>query len=625
VCRSNVVAVVSRSKPARLGLAKTAKLPSFMSRKDWLVGQGIGKDGPELMPLACLLGRPSVRRLRIVAGICVALLLLLSSCDARKNPDSGSNQPPSNAVCLDAQRGEFPGLVHGWRTLAIAVSAGQNVAEPAILEPWTSALTKARAKMAKGGCPDPPRELEPVTALTTDLNKNPGQISVDQARSLGGLLGELRKTLQVSPVEFDKRLLDLPMTCAEISSKLSATYEPRSVATPTGRDIWAVISVRNKSSRGVYVAVDGHLAASHPVKSGPGRVSWQSTSPGVYAGPLQTSQRPLLATGDERLHLRSDGRVTSLAVTLSIGFSAEQTDCPIRGRLTGGAVTAAAAGDIACDPNNPDYNNGRGVDGHCHQAVTSDLIKKMKPDAVFALGDLQYQAGSLSNFQESYDPTWGRFKNITYPVPGNHEYGSPGAEGYFTYFGSRATPQEPDCTAKCRGYYSIDLGAWHVVALNANCRELPHGDGCGRRSAQNRWLERDLKSVSKTTACTAVIMHEPRWSNSHWQAPRLNALVTTMHRNGVDLLLSGDSHSYERFAPQTPSSTVDKTRGITQIVVGTGGAHFTGLSTPAPNSLVGKSQVFGVLQLTLRDGGYKWAYKADPSTPFNDSGSRACH
>ena len=577
------------------------------------------------MPFACLLGRLPVRRQRIVAGVCVALLLLLSSCDARKGSDSGSNQPPSDAVCLDAQRDAFPGLVDGWRKLAIAVTDGQNAAEPAILEPWTSALAKARAKMAKAGCPDPPRELEPVTAFSTDLNKNPGQITADQARSLGGLLGELRKTLQVSPVEFDKRLLDLPMTCSEISSKVSATYEPRSVVTPTGRDTWAVMSVRNKSSRGVYVGVDGHLAASHAVEGDTGRVSWQSTSPGVYAGPLQTSRHPLLGPGDERLHLTSDGRVTSLAVTLSVGFSAADTGCAIRARLAGGKITVAAAGDIACDPNSPDYNNGRGAYGHCHQKATSDLVEEIDPDAVFALGDLQYQAGSLANFQASYDPTWGRFKNITYPVPGNHEYGSPGAEGYFAYFGSRATPQDPNCVSDCRGYYSFDLGAWHVVALNVICTKLPGNDGCSRRSAQNQWLEKDLKSANKTTACTVVLMHEPRWSNSHWQSPELNEFVKTMYRNGVDLILSGDSHSYERFAPQNPASKLDNNRGITQIVVGTGGAHFTGLNSPAPNSVVAKPRVFGVLKLTLQDGSYKWAFRADPSTPFNDSGSRACH
>jgi hypothetical protein len=562
---------------------------------------------------------------RIVASLCAVLLVLLSSCDLGSEPKTNSStRPPSNAVCLDAQRDAFPGLVAGWRKVAIEMTAAGSVASTGF-EPWTTALDKARASLTKAGCPDPPRELEPLTALTDDL-KSSGQMTVEQARSLGGLLSELRKTLQVSPTSFDERLLDLPMTCEEISKEVTATYAARSVRTRSGRDVWAIISVRNKSSRGVYVAVDGQLAASGARKGEPERVSWESTTPGVYAGPLRTSQHPLLAPGGERMHLTSDGRPTSLAVNASVGFSAGQADgCPIRASRTGGSKTVAVAGDIACDPQSHGFNGGRGVPGYCHQKATSDLVKKMKPDAVFALGDLQYQAGSLANFQESYDPTWGRFKNITYPVLGDHEYGSPGAEGYFAYFGSRATPQDPDCTASCRAYYSFNLGAWHVVAVNVNCEKLPSGDGCGQKSPQNRWLERDLKSAKATTACTVVLMHEPRWSNSRKQSPDLNPLVKTMYRNGVDLLLSGDSHAYERFAPQTPASTLDKSRGLTQIVVGTGGAHFTGLHTPRPNKEVSATDIFGVLELTLRDGSYKWNFRADPSTPFKDSGSQDCH
>jgi hypothetical protein len=212
-----------------------------------------------------------------------------------------------------------------------------------------------------------------------------------------------------------------------------------------------------------------------------------------------------------------------------------------------------------------------------------------------------------------------------YPILGDHEYGSPGAEGYFAYFGSRETPQDPDCSAECRAHYSFDLGAWHVAALNVNCDKLPRGDGCGRRSAQNRWLERDLRAANKTTVCTVVLMHEPRWSNSHWQSPDLNEFVKTMYRNGVDLILSGDSHSYERFAPQDPGSNRDNKRGIRQIVVGTGGAHFTGLNTPRPNREVSEKHVFGVLKLSLQDGSYKWNFRAHRSTPFDDSGSQDCH
>jgi Calcineurin-like phosphoesterase len=572
--------------------------------------------------------RQPVLLLRIVAGVSAALLLLLSSCDAQQDPDThaSATQAPSDAVCLDAQRAAYPQLVDGWRKLAIAVTANESGAAPVTLEPWTSGLVEVRTKLTKAGCPDPPRELVPIVALTADLERGSAQITVDQARSLGRLLSELRNTLQVSPVAFDERLLALPMTCEEISQQVSATYAPRSVATRTGRDLWAVMSLQNKSSRGVYAAVDGQLTASHPVGGSPGSVSSQSTSRGVYAGPLRTSYHPLLAPGGERLHLTSDGRATSLTLTVSVGFSEGTIDCPIRAERTDApTITVAAAGDIACGPKSTGYNRGRGVPGRCHQKATSDLIKEISPDAVFAIGDLQYQAGTLSLFRGYYGSTWGRFKDITYPVLGDHEYGSPGAEGYFSYFGRRATPLDPDCTKGCRGYYSVDLGAWHVVSLNVNCKELPDGDGCDRQSAQNRWLQKDLKAANKTSACTVVLTHTPRWSSNHFASPELDPLIKTMHQNGVELVLSGDSHTYERFAPQTPAGRVDRTRGITQIVVGTGGAHFTGLGSTEGNSVVGRENVFGVLELTLQDGRYKWAFRADPSTPFTDSGSQACH
>jgi hypothetical protein len=564
---------------------------------------------------------------RILASVCGALLLVLASCDARKNSDGQSIQPPSNAVCLDSQREAYPGLVHGWRYMALTLTAGEDgAAPPGTLQQWTRALDKARAAVVKAGCPDPPQELEPLTTFTSDLSKNPAQLDLDQVRRLGGLLSDLRKTLHVFPVDFDERLLTLPMTCDEISSEVSATYAARSVRTYRGRDVWAVLSVRNKSSRGVFVAVDGQLATNQPLKGSPRQVSWKSTSPAGYAAAFRTSRHALLGPGGERLHVTSNGKVTSLAATVSVGFSPEQANCSIRARSTSErTVTVAAAGDIACDPKDRNYSDGRGVSGFCQQKATANLVKEIKPDAVFALGDLQYQAGSLSNFVQSYDPTWGRFKDITYPIPGNHEYGSPGAQGYFTYFGSRATPQDPDCRAECRAYYSFDLGAWHVAALNVNCGKLPRGDGCGRRSAQNRWLDRDLKAASKTTACTVVLMHEPRWSNSRWQSPELDELVKTMYRNGVDLILSGSSHSYERFAPQNPAGRLDQTRGISQIVVGTGGAHFTGLNTPRPNRQVSEAGVFGVLKLSLEDGSYTWNFRPHRSTPFKDSGSQDCH
>jgi len=384
------------------------------------------------------------------------------------------------------------------------------------------------------------------------------------------------------------------------------------------------MSIVNKSSVAVSVAVDGRLVAASPAK-GPAAMSWQAPSSAVNSPPFRTSHYPLLGVGGERLHLTSHGGVRALDLRLYAGYSPGERDCAVSVRPTRGAVTVAAAGDIACDPDAKGYNRGRGVAGRCHQRATSDVVKDIDPDAVFALGDLQYQAGTLANFRASYDPTWGRFKDITYPIVGDHEYGDPEAAGYFAYFGARATPQDLQCDSGCRGYYSFDLGAWHVIALNVICDKLPAGDGCSTESPQNRWLQHDLELASKTTACTVVLMHEPRWSSSHKQSPQLAPFVTTMYKNGVDLILSGSSHTYERFAPQNPTNKLDLTAGITQIVVGTGGAHFTGFLQTQSNSQVRRSNVFGVLELTLQDAAYSWSFRPDPSTPFNDSGHRACH
>jgi len=203
--------------------------------------------------------------------------------------------------------------------MAIAVTTANNPPPPAILQPWTAALEKVRSQTAKAGCPDPPQEREPLTALTADAEKAGGQITLEQIRSLGVLLTELREKLQVLPVDFDKRLLNVPLTCEEISRYVNATYSLRSVTTPAGRDVWVVLSIRNKSARGVYAGVDGQLAVSHSLKGSPDRLSWQR-SIGTYAGPLKTSQHPLLTSNGERLHVTGKGRETSLTTKVFIGF-----------------------------------------------------------------------------------------------------------------------------------------------------------------------------------------------------------------------------------------------------------------------------------------------------------------
>lgn len=282
-----------------------------------------------------------------------------------------------------------------------------------------------------------------------------------------------------------------------------------------------------------------------------------------------------------------------------------------------------AAGDIACAPTDEGFNGGLGTADRCHMKATSDLVLGIAPASVLMLGDAQYNSGKLADFNASYDPSWGRVKSITQPTVGNHEYGTSGAGGYFTYFGDASTPLQPGCRKDCNGWYSFDVAGWHAVVLNTECTRISGGTGCAVGSPQEQWLRADL--AAHPASCTVVIQHRPRWSSNSFASADVAPLVDAMYAGGVDLLLAGHSHSYERFAPQNPAGALDNAAGIREIVVGTGGAFFTGFGTVAPNSQVRKSKIFGVLKLTLHPTSYDWAFASDPATPFADSGTGTCH
>jgi calcineurin-like phosphoesterase family protein/fibronectin type III domain protein len=281
---------------------------------------------------------------------------------------------------------------------------------------------------------------------------------------------------------------------------------------------------------------------------------------------------------------------------------------------TAASAVVAAAGDIACDPSDPNYHGGSGTSTACRQKYTSDIIVNGDYDAVLALGDLQYDSGSLSDFNTVYDPTWGRFKSITYPVVGNHEYGQSGASGYFDYFGSRAGERG-------KGYYSFDLASWHIIAINSNCGQV----SCSANSTQEQWLRADLAAHSND--CTLAMWHHARFSSGH---DGDNTFMQTMWKDLVDgnaeILLSGHSHDYERFAPQDANGNLDTSNGVRQFVVGTGGAFFTGLGTSFDdNSQAHQNNTYGILQLTLRADAYDWRFVPEAGKSYSDSGTTSCH
>jgi hypothetical protein len=287
-----------------------------------------------------------------------------------------------------------------------------------------------------------------------------------------------------------------------------------------------------------------------------------------------------------------------------------------------GDPVIAVGGDVACGTTEANYNNGIGTADACHMKQTSDLVLAMAPQQVFALGDLQYNSGASADFAVAYQNSWGRFKAITRPVVGNHEYGTTGAGGYFGYFGDAASPRQPGCVKNCDGYYSFDIGSWHVAVISSECDRLNGGTGCAVGSPQQQWLDADL--AAHPTGCTAVLTHRPRWASNSFASADIQPLVDVMAARGVDLFLAGHAHSYERFAPQNAAGQADP-NGVTEIVVGTGGRDSQGFGTIVANSVVHKNKIFGVMRLTLHTNSWDTTFVQDPSTPFADTSNGTCH
>ena len=251
--------------------------------------------------------------------------------------------------------------------------------------------------------------------------------------------------------------------------------------------------------------------------------------------------------------------------------------------------------------------------------ATAKLIEQI-PGTVFAAGDLAYDRGTAEEFSKCYDTTWGRFKDRTRPTPGNHEYASPGALAYFTYWGERAGPNG-------KGYYSYDLGKWHVVALNTNCN-APGVGGCGAGSEQEKWLKKDLEGHAKS--CIVAYGHHALFSSGilkiHAVHPELRDLWRDLYVARADLMLVGHEHSYERFAPQDPDGHLDPKSGIREIVVGTGGRSHDPLGLATPNSERRNADTFGVLKVTLSPEKYTWEFiPVNGEEGFHDSGEGSCH
>jgi hypothetical protein len=278
-------------------------------------------------------------------------------------------------------------------------------------------------------------------------------------------------------------------------------------------------------------------------------------------------------------------------------------------------VGGAAVGQVGGDP----VLVGAGDIGSCANSgveETARLVAQAGIDVTVAtFGDAAYPSGAAADFARCYDPFWGQFKERTRPSPGNHEYETPGASGYFDYFGAAAG----DPT---KGYYSYDLGSWHVISLNSNCSSL--AGGCAVGSPQEQWLKEDL--AASANACTLVYWHHPRFSSGfHGDQAFVAPFWDALYQAGAEVVLNGHDHNYERFAPQNPSGQADPAQGIQEFVVGTGGAELRNFGAIKPNSEVQIAGVNGVLEMTLRPDGYDWQFVTAPDGAVADSGSGQCH
>ena len=245
--------------------------------------------------------------------------------------------------------------------------------------------------------------------------------------------------------------------------------------------------------------------------------------------------------------------------------------------------------------------------------ATAKLLDSI-PGTIFLAGDDAYDSGTAEEFADCYTSSWGRFKDRTRPAVGNHEYITHKAQPYFDYFGNAAGDRS-------KGYYSYDLGKWHIVVINSNCSQV---GGCAAGSPQEQWLRDDLRA--HPADCTLAYWHHPRFSSGeHGNTVAMQPIWQALYDSGAELVINGHDHDYERFAPQDPTGVADPARGIREFVVGTGGKNYYPLSAPVANSEVRNAFTFGVIKLTLHPTSYDWEFIPEAGKTFSDAGHGVCH
>lgn len=385
-----------------------------------------------------------------------------------------------------------------------------------------------------------------------------------------------------------------PLTFFAVALVVASCHESPTAVTDSSASSLSVSNARGAGAAKVKSITISPSSAS--VQVGASVQLTATTKPATSAIVAWSSSNQSVAT------VSQTGLVTGVAAgSVIITATAETKSSTASVTVTAppppGSVVMIGAGDISDCNNNNDEATAKILD--------------VNAGSVFLLGDNVYESGTLTEYNNCYNPTWGRHKSRTMPSAGNHEYNTPGAAGYYSYFGSAAgDPSE--------GYYSYDLGDWHVVVLNSNIARDATSD-------QIAWLRTDL--TANTRSCTIAYWHHPRFSSGsgHGNDTSVQTFWDVLYEFDADVVMGGHDHDYERFAPQTPSGTADNARGIREFVVGTGGRALYTLGTRKLNSEVFNSSTYGVLKLTLSAGSYSWQFIPVAGQTFTDSGSASCH
>jgi len=427
-------------------------------------------------------------------------------------------------------------------------------------------------------------EPQPTSSYLT-VSVNPGSASI--------VVGET-KNLTASVRNLDGQLLTIPADWWT-SDNAVAAVEPGGLV----RGVSTGVATIHASVDGVEAVATVRVALVQVRPNDPTIMLGDS----IRLSVVVSDTSGIVALNPQIAWFSSDSRIasidsTGLVIGRSIGTAyivAVAQNKMVDVQLVVTPWTLVGAGDIAdCD--------SRGAE------ATAQLLDSI-PGIVFTLGDNAYPSGTAQQFASCYHPTWGRHRSRTRPAPGNHDYLTPRASGYFGYFGANAG----DSTT---GYYSYDLGSWHIVVVNS---VIPTTPG----SAQIAWLQQDL--ASHPAMCTLAYWHYSLFSSGMYAVPAMRTTWRVLYDAGADVVLAGHDHFYERFGPQSPDGVLDSARGIREFVVGTGGDEHQPFVTVAPNSEVRNNKTFGVLRLSLYADRYHWEFIPATGGTFSDSGSAVCH